>query len=130
MSKVRRANAGDVLKIVDWVEQLVAAVGGAVSVNRAWTARTIAGLMTDQSAIVFVTDGGFIAGSLQATVINPDPVAFEHGWFATDGSGLRLLRAFEGWAAAHGALVRLSTAPTGMDLSRLGYRAAELAWVK
>lgn len=131
MTAVRRATAADVLRIVDWVERLVVAVGGPVSVNRAWTARTIAGLMTDQSAVVFVTDGGFIAGAMRPTIINPEPVACEMGWFATDRSGLALLRAFEGWAHERGArLIQLSTGAAGPDLARLGYKLTERAWVK
>jgi hypothetical protein len=78
-----------------------------------------------------LTAGGFIAGSLQPTVINPAPIAMEHGRWASDGSGLRLLRAFEKWARSEGAtLIQMSTGVDGIDLTRLGYRRVELAWVK
>ncbi|MGA0615318.1 hypothetical protein [Paracoccus sp. KR1-242] len=131
MAVVALARPQDILRIVDMVEDLRAAVGGPVPVDRPWTARMLAGMLGDPQAVVFVSAAGFIAGSLQPTVINPALIAMEHGWFATDGTGLRLLRAFEGWAHEQGAMmVRLSTAPSGMDLTRLGYRAAELAWVK
>lgn len=131
MALVREAQACDVLRIVDMVEDLRTAVAGPIPVDRPWTARTVAGLIASPDGIVLVSDGGFIAGSLQPTIINPRPIAMEHGWFARDRSGLALLRQFEGWARHHGAaLIQLSTGPDGLDLSRLGYRIAEKAWVK
>lgn len=130
-SAVRPAVAADVLRIVSMVEALREAVNGPVPVDRSWTAGTVARLIARDDAGVWVTDGGFIAGSLQPTIINPALVAMEHGWFARDRSGLVLLRTFEDWARKKGAtLVQLSTGPTGMDLTRLGYRRAEQAWVK
>ena len=91
----------------------------------------VAGLIQSPDAIVLVSDGGFIAGSLQPTIINPARVAMEHGWFARDRSGLRLLRAFEGWAADRGAvMVKMSTGAAGPDLGRLGYTMTEQNWVK
>lgn len=131
MARLRRAEAGDVLRIVAMVEALREAVNGPLAVDRAWTAKTITGLLASPDGFVAVSECGFIAGALRQTFISPAPVAAEMGWFANDGSGLRLLRAFEAWASERGAeLVQLSTGPVGMDLTRLGYRKAEQAWVK
>lgn len=128
---IRSASAADVLRIVDMVEALQEAVGGPVPVDRAWTARTVAGLINNPDGAVWVSGGGFLAGALTQTIINPAPIAQELGWFATDRSGLRLLRVFEAWAIARGAaLIQLSTGPSGPDLARLGYRRAEQAWVR
>lgn len=128
---IRPATGGDVLPIVDMIERLRAAVDGPIPVDRAHTAAVVAGLIADPDALVLVSDKGFIAGRLTPTIINPAPIAQELGWWAADGSGLRLLRAFERWAAERGALlVQLSTGPAGPDLSRLGYRRAEQAWVR
>lgn len=131
MSQVRLAAVSDVLTIVDYVEKLRAAVDGPVPVDRSWTASTVARLIASPDGFVAVSDGGFIAGCLQATVINPHPIAAEVGWFSSDRSGLALLRAFETWATERGALlVQLSTGAEGLDLSRLGYRLTERAWIK
>ncbi|WP_339112896.1 hypothetical protein [Thioclava sp. GXIMD2076] len=131
MARVRVADARDVPRIVDMIEALREAVSGPVPVDRNWTIRTVSGLIRDPAGCVFVTDGGFIAGLMQPTVISPAPIAKEVGWWAGDGSGLRLLRAFEAWALEQGAqTIQLSTAPEGPDLSRLGYGRAELAWVR
>ena len=128
---IRPATACDILSIVGMVEQLRAAVDGPVPVDRSHTARTLAGLISNHDALVLVSDAGFIAGALVPTIINPAPIAQEMGWFATDGSGLRLLRRFETWARECGAaLVQLSTGPNGPDLVRLGYRQAEQAWIR
>ncbi len=128
---IRRATAHDILAIVDQVEALRAAVGGPVPVDRAWTAQTLAALLSSPDGAVWVSAGGFLAASIQRSVINPAPMAVEHGWWASDGSGLRLLRAYEAWAREKGAaFVTLSTGPVGPDLVRLGYRRAEQAWVR
>ena len=128
---IRPASETDVMRIVDLVEDLRAAVDGLMPVSRPWTAAMVAGLIQSPDAIVLVSDGGFIAGSLQPTIINPARVAMEHGWFARDRSGLRLLRAFEAWAAERGAvMVKMSTGAVGPDLGRLGYTMTEKTWVK
>ena len=128
---IRPATGSDVLPLVDMIERLRAAVGGPIPVDRAHTAAVVASLIADPDALVLVSDGGFIAGRLTPTIINPAPIAQELGWWAADGSGLRLLRAFERWATERGAtLVQLSTGAEGPDLARLGYRRAELAWTR
>lgn len=131
MARIRLARAADIPRVVGMVESLRIAVGGPIAVDPSWTARNVAALIAGADSAVWVSGGGFIAGSLQPTIINPQPIAMEHGWWASDGSGLRLLRAFEQWAQARGApLIQLSTGPEGLDLSRLGYRIVERAWVK
>ena len=128
---IREATTDDVLRIVDMVEALRLAVGGPVPVDRPHTARTVAGLLASPDGCVWVSDNGFIAGALTQTIISPAPLAQELGWYAADGTGLRLLRRFEAWARERGAvLIQLSTGPTGPDLSRLGYRRAEQAWTR
>ena len=131
MQRVRAATDADVLRIVDMIEDLRAAVRGPIPVDRAWTARTVAGLIASDDGSVWVTDGGFIAGVIEPTIISPARVAKEMGWYSRDRSGLLLLRAFEDWARMRGAtLIQLSTGAEGLDLSRFGYRIAERAWVK
>lgn len=128
---MRVATAADVLPIVDMIERLRGAVRGPVAVDRSWTAATVARLIASPDGAVWRSDGGFIAGSLQPTVISPSLIAMEHGWYAEDRSGIALLNEFELWAKSRGAaLIQLSTGADGLDLSRLGYRLAEKAWVK
>ena len=128
---VRRATHLDVMRIVGMVEELRDAVNGLMPVNRPWTAQFVASLIDSPQGVVFVTDGGFIAGMLQPTVINPAPVAMENGWFANDGSGRALLGAFEAWGREQGAeMVKLSTGAVGPDLCKAGYVLTEKTWVK
>ena len=127
---VRLARYDDIPRITDLVERLIAASGIPQAVDRAYTQGVLAHLITAHEGAVWVSGAGFLAASIQHSVINPEPLAMEHGWFAADRCGLRLLRAFEGWAEARGARVRLSTPPGGVDLTRLGYRPVELAWVR
>ncbi len=128
---IRAATDADVLRIVDMIEDLRAAVDGLMPVSRPWTAAAVAALIQSPDALVLVSDGGFIAGSMQPTIINPARVAMEHGWYARDRSGLPLLRAFEAWATDQGAaMVKMSTGAVGPDLARLGYTMTEKTWVK
>lgn len=124
------ATFDDIPRIADMVEALVSAAQIPQLVDRAYAQGVLAQLISREDAAVWVSAGGFLAGSIERTVINPEPVAMEHGWYAADRSGLRLLRAFEAWAALRGARVRLSTGRGGPDLSRLGYVPVEQAWVR
>lgn len=134
---VRLAVAEDIPRIVDMVCALREAIDGPVEPDPAKVSETIMILMGSPSGIVFVSGGGFIAGSIASTIISNERFAHELGWFAADSSGLRLLRAFEVWADSHGARVRLSTGPDERvpfrlrsALQRRGYRVQETAWVK
>ena len=134
---VRLAVAADIPRIVNMVCALRNAIGGPVVPEPVKVAETVMILMGAPSGIVLVSDGGFIAGSISSTIISNERFAHELGWFATDNSGLQLLRSFEVWADSRGARVRLSTAPEGLvpprlrkALQRRGYRPYETAWVK
>lgn len=132
---IRRATLDDVMTAVDWVERLRAAIDGMMPVSRPWTASVIASLIQSPDALVLLSGdadrGGFLAASMQPTVINPARVAMEHAWIANDGSGLKLLREFERWAEEQGAeMVKMSTGAIGPDLGRLGYTMTEKTWVK
>ncbi|MDZ7906342.1 MAG: hypothetical protein U5N55_11630 [Cypionkella sp.] len=135
MELVRPAQPADIGRIVRMTMQLVKAVDGPQEVDPCHTGAQLLRLIQSPQAGVWVSDGGFIAGEVVQTIISPEPVAVEHGWIATDRSGLRLLMAFEAWAATMGcAKIKMSTAAchgvAGELLRRRGYKAAEMAWVK
>ena len=130
---IRRAVEADIPRIVDMIEALTEAVSGPQRVCRVQAGATVVGLMNDPQGVVLVSEGGFIAGRITQTPINPAPVAVEMGWYATDRSGLRLLRAFEAWAERMGAtLVKMSCNGGRAQalLERAGYRVAEIAMVR
>mgnify|MGYP003650410356 CR=1 FL=1 len=129
------ANAADIGHVVRMVQSLTDAVNGPLECDPAWTGGSVLRLIQSDTGAVLISDGGFIAGEVVRTIISPVPVAFEHGWFASDRSGLRLLSAFEAWAAEMGCqMIKMSTAANasgaGKILRRRGYAPAELAWVK
>ncbi|MCF7700558.1 hypothetical protein [Loktanella sp. M215] len=136
MDRVRLAADGaDVSHVVRLVLALTAAVEGPQRVDVAHTGAHVLRLMQSPTGVVYVSPGGFIAGEVGTTIITPELVAIEHGWFATDRSGLRLLSAFEIWAASMGCKgIKMSTGPThaaaARILERRGYRPAELAWYR
>lgn len=133
VSDLRRATAADIPQVIDWIKALACAVEGPQQVCRTRTGEVLAGLIASADGIVLVSDGGFIAGCITQTVISPEPVAVELGWYATDRSGLRLLRAFEGWARDRGAtLIKMSCNGSTAQrlLERAGYRVAEIQMVR
>lgn len=136
MDRLREVTtAEDIGKVVRMVQLLAQAVSGPQECDLAHTGATVLRLMHSSSAIVLLSDDGFIAGEVIQSIISPDPIAFEHGWFASGRSGLRLLAAFEAWAESMGCtVIKMSSAAdsggAGKILSRRGYRPVELAWVK
>ncbi|WP_147296767.1 hypothetical protein [Paracoccus thiocyanatus] len=133
MGPCRIAGEADIPRIIDMIERLAAAVDGPQRVDRLKTGETLAALIQDPGGIAFISARGFIAGCIAQTVINPDPVAIEMGWYAEDRSGLALLRAFEAWAHRQGAtLIKLSCKGGAAQriLQRSGYRIAEIQMVK
>lgn len=133
---VRRAVVADLPRIIEYVQALTLAIDGPCEVDPKVTRETLLHFIANPNAAVFVSDAGFLAGSLGATLISSERFAHECGWFAKDGSGVRLLKAFEAFAAQHGARVRLSTASWEATPPKLriwlqarGYRPVETAWV-
>ena len=133
MGSGKLAVAGDIPRVIDMIERLAKSVNGPQRVCRIRTGETLAGLINDPDGVVLVSVHGFIAGCIMQTVINPDPVAFELGWYAEDRSGLRLLCQFEAWAHERGAtLIKMSCngGPAQRILQKTGYRVAEIQMVK
>lgn len=131
--QVRPATIHDIPRILDLIEALTIAVSGPQRPCRIATGETLSNLINGPDGLCLVSNGGFIAGTLGRTLISPDPVAIEMGWYATDRSGLRLLRAFEAWAHSRGAtLIKMSCNGGAAQalLVRCGYRVAETAMVK
>lgn len=137
---IRPATAHDIAAIVAMTERLRASVASPLPVDTDVTARFVAGLLSSPLGWVRVVDTGdgptgFLAASIGCASIAMLPVAVEHGWWAEQGGGMALLRAYMAWAQERGCFaVRMSTPPhnerAGAILSRCGFAMAEQAWVK
>lgn len=84
---------------------------------------------------VLMSDGGYLAGLIQPTGFNRRLMAVEFAWFARDGSGMALLRRFEAWAKAIGAIdvvVHTHCDHRGVDrvLGRRNYQTTGKTMVK
>lgn len=129
---IGHALPSDIPRVIDMIERLAAAVNG-LSVDRLRAGETLAELIQSPDGTVLVSSAGFIAGRVAPTFINHDLVAYEMGWFAGDGTGQKLLAAFEAWAEAQGAvMVAMSCASDQVRrrLERGGYAVAETKMVK
>lgn len=137
---IRTATNLDVPAIVGMTERLRASVRSPLEVDIAVTSRFVTALLASPQAVVWVVDGkegptGFLAASVGTASISMLPIAVEHGWWAEQGGGLPLLKAYLSWASDIGCFAaRMSTPPHNQRaaaiLDRLGFDLAEQAWVK
>lgn len=137
---IRTATTEDIPAIVGMVERLRASVRSPLEVDPAVTGRFLRALLASPLAAVWVVDGvetptGFLAASVGTASISMLPIAIEHGWWAEQGGGLRLLKTYMSWAKDIGCFAaRMSTPPhnerAAEILDRLGFDLAEQAWVK
>jgi len=97
--------------------------------NRDATATALLNMM--KNGCVIVSDGGAIGGIIGPAWSNPEwTYACELFWWSEDGSGLKLLRAFEKWARDEGVnevrVASMSVNPRAAKiLDRMGYAALE-----
>lgn len=138
---IRPAHASDIPAIVGMVERLHASVASPLPMDAAVSGRFIGMLLRSPSLgwVRVWDDGsgptGFLAASITAASVSMTPVAAEHGWWASTGGGLRLLKAYLAWAKARGCFAaRMSTPPhndrAARILTAMGFDLAEQAWVK
>lgn len=137
---IRPATTDDIAAIVAMTERLRASVASPLPVDPLVTARFVSGLLASPLGWIRVVDWGegptgFLAASIGTTSISMLPVAAEHGWWAGQGGGLRLLKQYIAWGRGRGCFaVRMSTPPhnerAAIILDRCGFALAEQAWVK
>lgn len=137
---IRPATTQDIPAIVGMTERLRASVRSPLEVDQAVTTRFVRALLASPLAAIWVIDAGvgptgFLAASVGTASISMLPIAAEHGWWAEQGGGLELLKAYLSWAKDVGCFAaRMSTPPhnerAALVLSRMGFDLAEQAWVK
>ena len=101
---IRRATAEDVPQLLDLAREEHAAsrlAGTPFDVRHAAT--NFAQVVNGLASAVFVSENegalhGLFAGLVQMNLHNRYTTAYELMWFATDGSGMKLLAAFKDWA--------------------------------
>ena len=83
---------------------------------------------------VFITARGFLAGMCAEEPSGAYRIAHELFWWAEDGSGAALLKAFEDWAAEQGCHEVNLSHPYGsraeVVMKRNGYAPKTLTWSK
>jgi GNAT superfamily N-acetyltransferase len=129
---IRPAGEADLPLILDMGRELHAATG----LPGRYDPKHFAARVTRMDG--FVSPRGAILGIVTPSMWSPDVlVAWEGFWWATDGNGMALLRAFEGWARESGATrVQIGTQhayrgeAVGRLLEREGYAMRETYWTK
>lgn len=99
---MRRATVEDVPRILDMMERFHASEACAWPWDRQGAEDFLLAVLG--AHFVALTDRGFIVGVIQRHPLSPAWVyAAELFWWSEDGSGVRLMRAFQDWAVASGA---------------------------
>ena len=131
---VRPGTVADVPRMVELAGRFYDASGLPMPFERAAVEAQMLACVTEPGRCGLVSEGGLICGALAPLLSAPSWImAVEIVWWAEDGSGLALLRAFEAWAREVGANeVRMTTLHrmprTGRAMERLGYRPEEISY--
>jgi GNAT superfamily N-acetyltransferase len=140
---IREATEADVPAIVAMAERFVSSTSyhGFMVLDPLKVAGLTARLIADPDGVCFVAERegrplGMLALHVFDHPMSTDRIASELVWWGEPdarGSGMRLLRAAERWATAHGATVLQMVAPTAAvgDLyRRLGFAPVEISYQK
>jgi len=123
---IRRATAEDIPRIIELGRGNHAAVS-----NAPFDADAATGFVRYVLAngAVFLSGGGMIGGLIHPLWSAPsERQAWEMFWHATDGSGLRLLKAFQSWAHENGATTHFTTTRESPALERMGFTRQKIAY--
>lgn len=100
-------------------------------------AATFAAMIERDEFCLFIGGCGAIGGMVAPHPFNhAQPIADELFWWSEGREGLRLLEAYEEWAASHGAVIRMTALEAvepdrmGRFYERRGYRPLERAYVR
>lgn len=133
---IRAATLEDVPRLVEMGRRFHEAKQHRYSFNPTDTAGFFVSLIESPAGVVLVADDGFLAGVLASAPSNNAWIsAFEVFWWSEGRNGLRLMRAFEEWAASKGANEVKFSHPVNEPvvakiLERAGHTAAETIYEK
>jgi hypothetical protein len=136
---IRRANLGDIETFARRGHAFIMEAKEMPDASLAECVEFAASFLSSDTCAAFLSEGdGIIAGLIAPLYYKPAyKMAVELFWRANDGTGLQLLRAFEGWALEAGVNdIRLSTLADTSDpltaklLKRRGYAPYEHHYVK
>ena len=125
---IRKAELDDVRKIVDLLREFHSQADQPQEFNDDDAHKFIRSMVFSPSAIMMVSDNGMICGMIVPSPINSAwRYLMEFYWYAKDGSGQKLLRAFEGAGEEMGVNEirvshRDSTSKVGRYLMKRGYQ--------
>lgn len=131
---IRPATESDIPALVAMGQKFSEAAG--TPFDKGDVAEFVSALIGSENGAVFVTDGGMIGGVLSpAYSCKSWLMAVELFWWAEDRQGIRLLKAFEEWAASRGASEIRMTTLAAIDgpqkiMARRGYAPIEISYQK
>lgn len=136
---VRRATVADIPALVEMARQEHAnSRMAALPFDEVKVQHSFGEFITGMTTTVIISAGGFIMGMVQPILFNRFWNAYEMAWFANDGSGMALLKAFAKWAKdmrAFDLIVHNYAGIVSADkftrvMQRMGYQALGGAYSK
>lgn len=139
---IRRAEIADLDAIVQMGRLFMATTeyGAHTATNAEQMEKTVAGLITSTTGVIFVSEdkGGALNGMIGLIVfdhhVSGEKTAGEAFWWSElPGAGMRLLDRGRTWAAEHGATKLQMVQPAhntslGTVYERMGLKKIEVAW--
>lgn len=136
---IREATIDDIPRLLEMGQAFAerAELNAHVGYDPASMALTFGAMIESPSYCLFVSDTGAIGGVVGPHPFNHEqPIADEIFWWSEGRDGVRLLEAYEEWATAQGAVVRM-TALEAVEPDRMakfykrrGYVPLERAYVR
>lgn len=134
---IRYAHLTDVPRIVALAreEHAMSSMRG-IAFDATFTSEVAHGFVSLVGRTLLISDGGYLAGMVQPLGFTERKIALEFAWYANDGSGFELLRAFEVWAKRMGAVkvvahdMQMRESRLQRALVRKGYSLMSTAMVK
>ena len=101
MNTIRRATLQDIPRLMGMAaaEHAKSRLAG-VPFDTTRAEQAFKRFIEELSTVVFVSENGFIMGMVQPLIFSRLWNAYEVAWYAADGKGMALLKAFVQWATA------------------------------
>lgn len=146
LRRIRQAEIADLPKLAAGAAEFYAASDFLTGFDIARFVELWTDLIGRGIGVIFLEEGadglilGALGGMIHRDIYGEDQIAEEFFWFMrpdTRGGGVRVYRAFEAWARERGAvslqmvhLLDSMPAKVGAFYERVGYRAAEIRYIK
>ena len=137
LTSVKEATLDDLKEILRLIELFHDEAIKEITFSRPYVLAYVVKLIQSPFAVILLSKGGLIAGTIDSSMFNGKLYACEKMWYVDKehrgSTGIRLLKAFEKWAKKM-KVTAIEMAALGMDIDklyrRMGYKKLETHYLK